>query len=122
MCLAPLGRLCKPTMQNLFQKHPLRARLYYQATQQGQGGVIKRVVKIQSVLLYEQPFLRYSLFKGHMLFCLLCMCGCECTCVHPQQYQLGPLWHVSFKKERETHGGSLSLSLALSIFNLNHTI
>ena len=71
-----LGRFGKPTIDsasipNLFQECSPGARLYLKSMQQGPSGVLKRVVKIQSILLYDQPFLRYSLFKGHMRLCFL---------------------------------------------------
>ena len=63
-----LGRFGKPNIDsasipNLFQKRSSGARLYPKSMQQGPRGVAKRVVKIQSVLLYDQPFPRYSLIR-----------------------------------------------------------
>ena len=70
------GRFGKPTIDsasipNLFQECSPGARLYLKSMQQGPSGVVKRVIKIRSILLYDQPFLRYSLSKGDMESCSL---------------------------------------------------
>ena len=71
-----LGRFGKPTIDsasipNLFQECSPGARLYLKSMQLGPSGVLKRVIKIRSILLYDQPFLRYSLSKGDMGSCSL---------------------------------------------------
>ena len=68
MGLAPFGRLGKHTIDsasipNLFEEHSFeRGSVAIQPTK-ARVGVLKGVLKIQSFLLYEQPFLRYSPFK-----------------------------------------------------------
>ncbi len=78
------GRLGKPTIDTasipkLFQEYSPGARLYPKSVQQRPSGVAKRVVKIQSILHYDQPFLRYSLFYGphEIMLSLLIVFDCK---------------------------------------------